>query len=70
MSTQVATQELRKVEGTMNFKSNEFNIPDLTESEIATIFTDEGETETLASPMDLPAGYRNSKAEDKVASLS
>ena len=26
--------------------------------------------EALASPMDLPAGYRNSKAEDKAASLS
>ena len=36
LSTQVATQELRKVEDTMNFESNEFSIPDLTESEIAT----------------------------------
>ena len=27
--------KLRKVEGTMNFESNEFSIPDLTESEIA-----------------------------------
>ena len=54
----------------MNFESNEFSIPDLTESEIATFFTDEGETEALSSPVDLPAGYRNSKAEDKVASLS
>ena len=54
----------------MNFESNEFSIPDLTESKIATFFTDEGETEALASPVDLPAGYRNSKAEDKVASLS
>ena len=70
LSTQIATQKLRKVEGTMNFKSNEFSIPDLTESEIVTFFTDEGETEALASPMDLPAGYRNSKAKDKVASLS
>ena len=70
LSTQIATQRLRKVEGTMNFESNEFSIPDLTESEIATFFTDEGETEALSSPVDLPAGYRNSKAEDKVASLS
>ena len=31
----------------MNFESNEFSISDLTESEIATLFTDEGETETL-----------------------
>ena len=54
----------------MNFESNEFSISDLTESEIETFFTDEGETETLVSPMDLPAGYRNSKTEDKAASLS
>ena len=67
MSSQAATQELRKVEDTMNFESNEFSIPDLTES---TFFTNEGETETLASPMDLPAGYRNNKAEDKAATLS
>ena len=33
----------------MNFESNKFSISDLTESEIATFFTDEGETtETLA----------------------
>ena len=70
LSTQVATQELRKVEGTTKFKSNEFSISDFTESEIAIFFTNEGETETLASPaMDLPAGYRNSKPEDKAASL-
>ena len=54
----------------MNFESNEFSIPDFTESEIAKFFNDEGETEALASPVDLPPGYRNSKAEDKVASLS
>ena len=47
MPTQIATQKLRKVEGTMNFESNEFSIPDLTESEIATFFTDEGETVAL-----------------------
>ena len=70
LSTQVATQELRKVEDTMNFESNEFSIPDLTKSEIATFFTNEGETEASASPMGLSAGYRNSKAEDKAASLS
>ena len=34
--TEVATQELRKDDGTMNFESNKFSIPDLTESEIAT----------------------------------
>ena len=61
LSTQVATQELRKVEGTMNFKSKEFSIPDLTELEIATFFTNEGEMEALASIMELPAGYRNGK---------
>ena len=62
LSTQVATQELRKVKDTMNFESNEFSIPDLTESEIATFFTDKGETEAIAPPVDLrPAGYRNSK---------
>ena len=33
----LSTQELRKIEDTMNFKSNEFSIPDLTESEIATL---------------------------------
>ena len=65
LSTQVATQELRKVEGTMNFESNEFSISDFTESEIATFFTNKGETEILAFPaMDLPTGYRNT-AEDK-----
>ena len=53
LSTQVATQELRKVEDTMNFESNEFSIPDLTESEIVTFFTDEGKTEALAPPVDL-----------------
>ena len=54
----------------MKFESNDFNIPDLTESEIATFFTDEGEMEALASPMDLrPAGYRNSKVKDMAASL-
>ena len=36
LSTQVATQKLRKVEDTMNFESNEFSIPHLTKSEIAT----------------------------------
>ena len=36
LSTQVATQEIRKVEDTMNFKCNELSIPDLTRSEIAT----------------------------------
>ena len=53
LPAQVATQELRKVEGiaTMNFESNEFNIPDLTESEIATFFTDEGETEDKAASL-------------------
>ena len=67
LSTQVATQELRKVEDTRNFESNEFSIPDLTESEITTFFTgDEGETEALAFPMHLrAAGHRNSKAEGK-----
>ena len=70
MSTQLATQELRKVEDTMNFESNKFSIPDLTESEITTFFTDKGEMKALASLMDLPAGYRNSKAEDKAGSLS
>ena len=69
LSTQITTQKLRKIEGTMNFKCNKFSIPDLTESQIATFFTNEGETEALASPVDLPAGYRNSKAEDKAASL-
>ena len=63
LSTRIATQKLRKVEGTMNFTSNEFSIPDLTESKIVTFFTNEGETEALASPVNLPAGYRNSKAE-------
>ena len=71
LSTQVATQELRKVEDTMNFESNEFSISDLTELEIVTIFTDKGETKALAPFVDLrPAEYRNSKAEDKAASLS
>ena len=32
----------------MNFESNEYSISDLTESEIATFFTNEDETETLA----------------------
>ena len=53
LSTQVATQELRKVEDTMNLESNEFSIPDLTKSEIVTFFTDKGETEALAPPVDL-----------------
>ena len=59
LSTQVSHSRTQKVEGTMNFESNEFSISDLAESKIATFFTDEGEMETLASPMDLPAGYRN-----------
>ena len=54
----------------MNFESNEFSISDFTESDIATFFTNKGETEILAFPaMDLPTGYRNT-AEDKAASLS
>ena len=57
LSTQVATQELRKVEDTMNFESNEFSIPDLTESEIVTFFTDKGEMEALAPPV-RPTTYR------------
>ena len=66
----LSTQELRKVEDTMNFESNKISIPNLTELEIATFFTNKGKMEALASPMDLLAGYRNSKAEDKAASLS
>ena len=55
----------------MNFESNEFSISDLTESEIVTFYTNKGKTEALvSSSMDLSAGYRNSKAEDKVANSS
>lgn len=72
MSAQVATQELRKVESNINFESQAFAIPDLTESEIETFFANKSEVEIqqllpFGEPVQYDNSTRHSIAEDKAA---